>query len=105
MGLYSSVLYLEIRKHSSTMHTARFSGSGGGSTQHPHTEADPLEADRQIDRCKNITLSQTSFAGVISTLMEILIAVENKNKIQHLIDIWGSGRIDIPKQDNRSCFS
>ena len=58
------------RMHSSRMRTARSSSRPGGvSTRHPpgsrpHPEqACPPPVNRMTDRCKNITLPQTSFAG------------------------------------------
>ena len=38
-------------------------GMGGGWAIPVCTEADPPPANRMTDRCKNITLPQTSFAG------------------------------------------
>ena len=46
------------------MRTARFSGSGGGLPDPPPPrEADPHAVNRMTDKCKNITLPQTSYAG------------------------------------------
>ena len=72
------VTIFKTRKHSSRMHTTRFSSSGGGGLLNPRRQTLPgcrplcprcrLPVGRppppceQADRCKNITLPQTSFA-------------------------------------------
>ena len=55
----------ETRMHSSRVHTARSSSRPGGVLHqaHPPRTRHPPPVDRITDRCKHITLPQTSFVG------------------------------------------